>query len=130
MHRPRIILATLLAVAALVVTASVTVASPAGLNLAAGKAAVAAGAGLAQAASVTATLVGAGSQASSSEALADAWAAASAGLDKAVDALNSNSTDADAGGLDGISTARDAIAAGLAHAGDAADNAANHGPGN
>lgn len=126
MSRSRFVRSTLLAVAALSITASMTVASPAGLDIAAGKAAVAAGAGLAQAASVTAGLVTAGSQASSSEALADAWAAANAGLDKAVDALDSNSTAADAGGLDGISTARDAIAAGLAHAGDAADNATGH----
>ena len=130
MHRSRTIRAALLAVAALAVTASMAVASPAGLDFAAGKAAVAAGAGLAQAASVTATVVAAGSQASSSEALADAWAAANAGLDKAVDALNSNSTDADAGGLAGIDTARAAIAAGLGHAGDAAGNATGHGPGN
>jgi hypothetical protein len=74
----------------------------------------------------TAAAAGGAAAASSADALADAWAAANAGLDKAVDAIESNSTDADAGALDAIASAREAIAAGLAHAAAGADNAGDH----
>ena len=114
----------MIAIAAVALSASVAVASN-GLTIASGKAAAAAGAGLAIAASHAADIASARG-AASAEALADAWAAANAGLDNAVEALDSNPTDKDAGGYDGISTARDAIAAGLAHAGAGAGNAGDH----
>jgi hypothetical protein len=65
---------------------------------------------------------------SAGDAIADAWAAADAGLDKAQDALEGNPTDADAGGLAGIETARDAVEAGLAKAADAVGNAGSQAP--
>lgn len=128
MTRSRRLSALLLSVGALAVSASITLAagSSFGLSKATGVAAAAAGAGLAIASSAAAQAAAAGSEVSATDAQAEAWAAANAGLDKAVNAINSNSTDADAGGLDGISTARDAITAGLAHAGDAAGNASDH----
>lgn len=122
-HATRIFRAPLLAVAALAVSASMALASN-GLSTATANAAAAAGAGLAIATSNAADIASTG--ANSAEALGDAWAAANAGLDKAVDALDSNPTDSDAGGYDGISTARDAITAGLAHAGAGSDNAGDH----
>ena len=127
MNRSTHLRALLLAVGALAVSASMTLAvSNSGLDKAAGTAAAAAGAGLAKAASAGA-LVAAGSQVAT-DARADAWAAANAGLDKAVDAINSNDTDADAGGLEGIAKARAAITAGLAHATEGAANAGSHAP--
>jgi hypothetical protein len=123
-HITRIVRAPLLAVGAMALSASVALAAN-GLSTATGNAAAAAGAGLAIAAGHVADIVSAGG-AASTEALADAWAAANAGLDNAVEALDSNSTDQDAGGYEGISTARDAITAGLAHAGAGAGNAGDH----
>jgi hypothetical protein len=115
----------MIAVGAIALSASVALAAN-GLSIAAAKAAAAAGAGLAMATSHAADIASAGAAAASTEALGDALSAANAGLDKAVDALDSNPTDNDAGGYDGISTARAAIAAGLAHAGAGAGNAGDH----
>ena len=49
-------------------------------------------------------------------------------FDKGTDALNNNSTDADAGGLEGLSTAADAIESGLSQAADAVGNAGSQRP--
>lgn len=120
----RQLLASLLAVGALAGSASIAVAAYGPSTV---PAAAAAAAGLAIAtshASVAGAAAGAPSNASA--ALADAWTAANAGLDKASDALESNPTDADSGGWEGIATARDAITSGLAHAGAGAANAGDH----
>lgn len=64
----------------------------------------------------------------SADSAADPLAAAQAGLTKAMDALNSNSTSADSGGLDGLTTAWNAVSAGLANAATGAAHADSHTP--